>query len=218
MRFVHSQGFIHGELTTVNILLDFDWNVRICDFGHSLSLDHPKRQGLLHSNRGSFGTTIMSHYAAPEVYNDMTLQESDVFSFGVILYELILGRLLFSNDVSPYQVMLAMVQGNWRPGIPETVIPVTAELIRDCLAVDYRVRPLFDDILERLKEIEFKLIDGVNSVKITEFVAVVEYWECMGSVLGQDETSKAPAFGNRGLFDERIQRLIHLFPEHRTTA
>jgi hypothetical protein len=71
-------------------------------------------------------------------------------------------------------VVLSIARGKWHLDIPQTVIPVTAELIRDCLALDYRDRPSFTEILQRLIRIDFKLISGVNSVKIDEFVAAIE--------------------------------------------
>jgi hypothetical protein len=94
------------------------------------------------------------------------------------------------------------------PDIPDIGISIPAELIRDCLAVDYRDRPSFDYIFERLQAIEFKLILGVSSVKITKYVAAVEYCEWLGSIHNLDDPSKAPAFVNGSLFDERIERLI----------
>jgi hypothetical protein len=48
-------------------------------------------------------------------------------------------------------------------------------------------------------------------VEINEFVAAVDYWESLGSIHDPDETSKATAFVNAGLFDERIPRLIKFF-------
>jgi hypothetical protein len=54
---------------------------------------------------------------------------------------------------------------------------VTKELIRDCLALDYRRRPSFTEILQRLEAIGFKLIAGVNSVKIESFVTAIEHQE-----------------------------------------
>jgi serine/threonine protein kinase len=177
MRCIHSRGIIHRSLTPDNILLDLDWNVKICNFGHSVSVDQLKHSAPADPNGLVFWPYVISRYAAPETYRGITVPESDVFSFGMILYELIIGRPVFPKNMNPYQMALAMVHDDWSPGIPYTVIPVTAELIQDCLAADYRNRPSFHDILERLEVIDFKLIAGVNSMKIAAFVAAFDEYE-----------------------------------------
>jgi hypothetical protein len=48
------------------------------------------------------------------------------------------------------------------------------ELITDCWADDANDRPGFWEILERLKEMDFKVVPGVNSTKIAQFVENVK--------------------------------------------
>jgi serine/threonine protein kinase len=174
MRFVHSQNVIHRDLTPDNILLDCNWNVRICDFGHSVSLDHPQPPPPIRESTTEFWRAVSSRYLAPECYNDIIVQEGDVFSFGMILYELVIGRPVFPKHMSSYGVPMELLADGWQPDIPDSVIPAAANLIRDCLAVDYRMRPSFIRILRRLKKIQFKLMAGVNSEEIAAFVEKIE--------------------------------------------
>jgi hypothetical protein len=92
----------------------------------------------------------------------------------MILYELIVGHPAFPKGMDSRQVAAVLIVGNWRPDIPDTVIPVTAELIRDCLAADYHDRPWFTEILMRLEAIDFNLMDGVDSAKMEAFVKTIE--------------------------------------------
>jgi hypothetical protein len=176
MRYIHSQNVIHCDLIPRNILLDCDWSVRICDFGHSAlpdPLSHP--HSLLCPNQ--LWPSVSSRYLAPECHEEGAFLESDVFSFGMILYELIVGRPMFPKTKTILQVVRNLNNVDWKPNIPEFVIPEAAELIRDCVAIKYKDRPSFTDILNRLKEIQFKLMRDVNSAKITTFVDEIEKWE-----------------------------------------
>jgi hypothetical protein len=69
---------------------------------------------------------------------------------------------------------MMLSEDDWHPDIPDDVNPAAATLIRDCLAVDYRVRPSFIEILRRLKKMQFKLMTGVNSAKISAFVSTID--------------------------------------------
>jgi serine/threonine protein kinase len=174
MRFLHSQNVIHRDLTPENILVDWNWNVRICNFGHSISPDHPEPPLPIDQSTTQSWSTLNCRYLSPECYSDITVPEGDVFSFGLILYELIVGHPGFPKGVSPYSVIMMLGVDDWCPDIPDDVNSEAADLIRDCLAVEYRARPSFMSILHRLKTIEFELMAGVNSAKISEFVSTIE--------------------------------------------
>jgi hypothetical protein len=68
----------------------------------------------------------------------------------------------------------ALGEADWHADIPDSVLPEAADLIRDCVATKYRDRPSFIKILRRLKKMQFKLMRGVNSAKVAEFVNTIE--------------------------------------------
>jgi serine/threonine protein kinase len=88
MRFVHSQNIIHCDLTPSNVLLDLDWNVKICDFGESVAPNLPQPPPPDDPGGSAFWPDIVSRYLAPERYDNIIVPESDVFSFGMILVTL----------------------------------------------------------------------------------------------------------------------------------
>jgi hypothetical protein len=57
------------------------------------------------------------------------------------------------------------------------VLPRARKLIEDCWEEDPDERPRFDEIVDRLKEMEFKLTANVNSAKVLKFVEGIEEWE-----------------------------------------
>lgn len=92
LREIHSKGIIHRDLKTGNIMLDGDGRVRIMDFGLSKSS--------LVSTMTSRGTVLGTlGYVAPEQVTGMNVDaRADIFSFGVIIYELLTGKLPFSGE------------------------------------------------------------------------------------------------------------------------
>jgi sterile alpha motif and leucine zipper-containing kinase AZK len=177
MRYIHSHNVIHCDLIPQNILLDWNWNVRICDFGDSTIFDPPNNPPPFFCREKQVLPSVASNYLPLECYESGPVPESDVFSFGMILYELIIGWPRFPKSMTRMQILAALIKEDLKPNIPESVIPGAARLIRDCVAIKYEDRPSFTDILKRLKEIQFKLILDVNSAKITAFVDKIEKWE-----------------------------------------
>jgi serine/threonine protein kinase len=169
MRFVHSRGVRHGDLSPDNILLDWDWTVRIAEFGGSSSLDTPPliRSDLLIPN---------SRYLAPECHDGTFRYASDVFAFGLILFEILTGRPAF-REKDPLQIAFAVAIDGARPEIPDFVLPHAQELITDCWEADPDDRPTFKEIVKRLAEMEWKVTATVDSVKVAKFVKRIEEWE-----------------------------------------
>jgi serine/threonine-protein kinase len=174
MRYVHSQGIIHRNLTPDNVLLDWDWNVRIANFGRSISIEETPISPITDTGRVPRGD---AHYLGPECYDNIDDPANDVFSFGLILCELVVGKPAFSKSMTLEEVAGAIILKDRRPDIPDSVFRETAELIRDCWAPNYRERLCFSGIFDRLEEMRFKLIRRVNSSKVTAFVKEIQAWE-----------------------------------------
>ncbi|GLJ30439.1 hypothetical protein SUGI_0602560 [Cryptomeria japonica] len=79
---------IHRDVKSNNILLDSDFNARVADFGLAKIIqNHEKGMGLMSAIAGSYG------YIAPEyAYTLKVNEKSDIYSFGVVLLELVTGK------------------------------------------------------------------------------------------------------------------------------
>jgi len=93
----HRQGVVHRDLKSNNIMIDDDGNVRIMDFGIARSL----------AAKGITGAGVMigtPEYMSPEQVEGKEVdQRSDIYSVGVILYEMVTGRVPFEGD-TPFTV------------------------------------------------------------------------------------------------------------------
>jgi serine/threonine protein kinase len=185
MRYLHSRDIIHRDLKPDNILLDWSWTVRIADFGHSISPEKPDILSLRQSNPTGIWPSIDSHYLAPECYDNLYYPEGDVFSFGLILYELLVGQPAFPKELNQRQIAYRLIMTDKWPTIPEFVLPAARELINDCWAKEPADRLSFKEIIDRLTEIKFKVMPGVNPSKIRNFVKSITEWEMCNSMLQQ---------------------------------
>jgi serine/threonine protein kinase len=181
MRFVHSRDVIHPDLTPDNILLDWNWSVRIADFGGSAS---PTERRTVDPHKWP---SIDSHYLAPECDDGHFTRASDVFAFGLILFEIITRQPAFSKRLHQHQFAWQVVVKKRRPDIPEFVLPPVGALISDCWADDPDDRPPFEEIVELLADIEFTMTPNVDSVKVKRFVKRIEEWE-----MGERRDSRLP--------------------------
>lgn len=85
-------GIVHRDVSLQNILVGYDGDVKLCDFGIAVSAENQSRTdaGVV---KGKFG------YMSPEQIRGAALdRRSDVFATGICLYELITGQRLFSGE------------------------------------------------------------------------------------------------------------------------
>jgi serine/threonine protein kinase len=90
-------------------------------------------------------------WMAPEVINNGRYSEkADIFSFAVILWELVAREVPY-RDMNTVQVSVAVLTKGMRPTMPRVSPPEYATLINDCWHQDPEKRPTFDYIVDRLQ-------------------------------------------------------------------
>ncbi|WCJ26183.1 PAS domain-containing protein tyrosine kinase family protein [Euphorbia peplus] len=156
MNYLHHRNppIVHRDLKSSNLLVDKNWTVKVGDFG----LSKWKNATFL-STRSGRGTP---QWMAPEVLrNEPSNEKSDVFSFGVILWELMTVSVPWSN-LNSLQVVGVVGFMDRRLEIPETIDPKIASLIRDCWQSDPGQRPSFEDIIDIMTTIMQSVTSGVR--------------------------------------------------------
>ena len=101
----HDRGVIHRDIKPANLMLDQRGRIKIADFGIALSsTDFSKKL----TSTGEFVGT--PGYLSPEVCTGQQVdQRSDIFSLGIVFFELLTGRMPF-NDQSPLGLLLEVVR------------------------------------------------------------------------------------------------------------
>ena len=91
LRYLHSKDLIHSKLTPEKILLTSDHRIKIAD----LRLNRPKKRRWDKTRRRELDTAA---YMAPEQFVDGATQKSDFYSLGVVLFEMLTGKLPYPPD------------------------------------------------------------------------------------------------------------------------
>lgn len=138
----------HRDLKSLNILVGTGWSIKICDFGLAKIKEQSKNR--------TFSKAGTPQWCAPEIVNpdyelEIDMEKSDVFSFGVVLWELATGLLPW-DGWSLAEVISAAVDQR-RLEIPEHTNSKMKELMEACWNQAPAERPNFRFICDSLKDI-----------------------------------------------------------------
>uniref|UniRef100_A0A1J3FIW8 non-specific serine/threonine protein kinase n=1 Tax=Noccaea caerulescens TaxID=107243 RepID=A0A1J3FIW8_NOCCA len=142
---IHRMKIVHRDLKSANCLVDKHWTVKICDFGLSRIMTDDNMK-----DTSSAGTP---EWMAPElIRNEPFTEKCDIFSLGVIMWELSTLRKPWEG-VSPEKVIFAVAHEGSRLEIPDGPL---SKLIADCWA-EPQERPNCEEILRGLLDCEYTL-------------------------------------------------------------
>ncbi|SPF43382.1 Serine/threonine protein kinase [Candidatus Sulfopaludibacter sp. SbA4] len=130
----HDAGIVHRDLKPENILLTREGRVKILDFGLAKrQVAHAAGYTETLSVRTAPGTVMGTvGYMSPEQVRGLDVDHrSDLFSFGLILYELLAGKRAYTGDTS-VEIMTAILK-NDPPELPEAVPAGVRQIVSHCL-------------------------------------------------------------------------------------
>uniref|UniRef100_A0A8C7KN96 non-specific serine/threonine protein kinase n=1 Tax=Oncorhynchus kisutch TaxID=8019 RepID=A0A8C7KN96_ONCKI len=152
MDYLHAKSIIHRDLKSNNIFLHEDLTVKIGDFG--LATVKSRWSGS-HQFEQLSGSIL---WMAPEVIrlqdkNPYSFQ-SDVYAFGIVLYELMSGALPYSNINNRDQIIFMVGRGYLSPDLSKVrsnCPKAMRRLMADCMKKKREERPLFPQILASIE-------------------------------------------------------------------
>ncbi|OHT07652.1 hypothetical protein TRFO_24153 [Tritrichomonas foetus] len=154
MSYVSKSGIIHNDFKTSNIFLTHDMNIpKIGDFGSSR---FPPDENSLNLN----GTIL---WMAPECLNGQAYPESDVYGFGLLIYEMLFEKEPWAEISNKIALITRNVEQNIRPNYHkkyddsnlqefDSTVYQLVQLMKRCWAQDHKERPTFTEIANLFKE------------------------------------------------------------------
>lgn len=147
MDYLHAKNIIHRDLKSNNIFLHDDLTVKIGDFGLATAKTRWSGSQQFHQPTGSI------LWMAPEVIrmkedNPYSFQ-SDVYAFGVVMFEMLAGQLPYSHINNKDQILFMVGRGYLKPDLTK-LRPDTPKCLKkiteDCVKFNREERPLFRQI------------------------------------------------------------------------
>lgn len=149
LSYLHERGIVHRDLKPGNIFYD-DGYVKIGDYGLSKHISVSQHSG----NTVSVGTV---HYMAPEIGSGSYTKAIDIYSLGIILYEMLTGRLPF-NGSSMGEILMRHLNDN--PdlrGLPEGFAPIISKALAKDPKERYENVDAMVDAVVNLGQIEARM-------------------------------------------------------------
>jgi serine/threonine protein kinase len=165
LKFIHAQKAIHRDIKPSNLFVNDKDHLQIGDFT---------------SCRFSNGTIQLTrqpgnpHYQAPELYEaDPYDDRVDIFSFGLVLYEILAQEPVFSPALPPPKVMAKLLNGQFIT-IPDGWQPPVKKLLERCLRMNATARPSAEEVGSFLQEANFQILPDVDADAVQRFVDEIQ--------------------------------------------
>ena len=209
LEIAHKNHIIHRDIKPHNIIITEDGVAKVTDFGIAKAVSN--------STITAFGTTIGSvHYFSPEhARGGFTDEKSDLYSLGVVMYEMLTGRVPFDAD-TPVSVALKHMQEepiaakDVNPNIPSAVNDIIMKALKKDTNLRYQnATAMLLDLRRALKDPEGNFVDN------NEYAG--DFPTQRISTLGE-EAEKGPKATQKNGKNKKPNKFIKFIKEHKVLS
>ena len=201
LEMAHKNNIIHRDIKPHNIIITEDGIAKVTDFGIAKAVSN--------STITAFGTTIGSvHYFSPEhARGGFTDAKSDLYSLGVVMYEMITGRVPFDAD-TPVSVALKHMQEEpeepieLNPNLPSAVNKIIMKALKKDTTLRYQTATdMLSDLRRALKDPNGDFVDDSDYDEMAKTQKINT--DLYGNIEPNDDQKN-----KRGKKDNKLKRFI----------
>uniref|UniRef100_A0A8C5HJY3 receptor protein-tyrosine kinase n=1 Tax=Gouania willdenowi TaxID=441366 RepID=A0A8C5HJY3_GOUWI len=187
MEYLASKKFVHRDLAARNCMLDESYTVKVADFGLARDI-YDKEYYSVHNKSGV--KLPVKWMALESLQTHKFTTKSDVWSFGVLLWELMTRGAPPYSDVNSFDITVFLLQGR-RLLQPEFCPDALYTVMIECWHPKPERRPSFSELVSRIKSI-FTSFSGEHYVLLNTTYVNIDKMSPYPSLLASSSTSNLP--------------------------
>lgn len=169
MSYLHSNNIVHRNLWPGNVFLDKNLYPKLFGFEYSKKLSSNNEQIRKFKLKGAL------QYLAPETLSNLTyLKSSDVYSFALIVYQIITKENPYKKFTNIIDLLKTVILDKKSPEFNEPIESCYKKLIEQCWSENPNERPTFDSIVHQLKNNPEFITEKVNKEEFYNYVKLID--------------------------------------------